>query len=216
MKHRGAACILLGALLLLAAGGLSLYNARESRQAGVRAEVAAQQLTQQLTARRDEATQPPQTPEETPLVTQPQLPDYVRNPDMEMPIETLDGVEYVGLLAIPALDLELPIINRWSYDALEDAPCRFSGTAYRGNLILCGHNYASHFGNLKELSIGDSLSFTDMDGNVFYYEVAELETLQPTETERLQSGDWPLSLFTCTYGGRTRFTVRCIALEKEE
>lgn len=216
MKHRGAACILLGVLLLLAAGGLSLYNARESRQAGVRAEVAAQQLTQQLTARRDEATQPPQTPEETPLVTQPQLPDYVRNPDMEMPIETLDGVEYVGLLAIPALELELPIINRWSYDALEDAPCRFSGTAYRGNLILCGHNYASHFGNLKELSIGDSLSFTDMDGNVFYYEVAELETLQPTETERLQSGDWPLSLFTCTYGGRTRFTVRCIALEKEE
>lgn len=216
MKHRGAACILLGALLLLAAGGLSLYNARESRQAGARAEVAAQQLTQQLTARRDEATQPPQTPEETPLVTQPQLPDYVRNPDMEMPIETLDGVEYVGLLAIPALELELPIINRWSYDALEDAPCRFSGTAYRGNLILCGHNYASHFGNLKELSIGDSLSFTDMDGNVFYYEVAELETLQPTETDRLQSGDWPLSLFTCTYGGRTRFTVRCIALEKEE
>lgn len=216
MKHRGAACILLGALLLLAAGGLSLYNARESSRAGARAEVAAQQLTQQLTARRDEATQPPQTPEETPLVTQPQLPDYVRNPDMEMPIETLDGVEYVGLLAIPALELELPIINRWSYDALEDAPCRFSGTAYRGNLILCGHNYASHFGNLKELSIGDSLSFTDMDGNVFYYEVAELETLQPTETERLQSGDWPLSLFTCTYGGRTRFTVRCIALEKEE
>ncbi len=216
MKHRGTVCILLGALLLLAAGGLSLYNARESRQAGARAGVAAQQLAEQLTARRDEEAQPPQTPEETPLVTQPQLPDYVRNPDMEMPIETLDGVEYVGLLSIPALELELPIINRWSYDALENAPCRFSGTAYRGNLVLCGHNYASHFGNLKELSIGDSLSFTDMDGHVFYYEVAELETLQPTETERLQSGDWPLSLFTCTYGGRTRFTVRCIALEKEE
>lgn len=216
MKRRGTICILLGLALLLAAGGLTLYNANQSREAGLRAQVAVEQLSGQITARREEDRQPAQQEEETPLVTAPQQPDYVRNPDMEMPIETVDGVDYVGVLSIPALELELPVIDRWSYDALEQAPCRFSGTAYQKNLILCGHNYDSHFGRLKELSIGDSISFTDMDGNVFFYEVAELETLQPNETERLQSGNWPLSLFTCTYGGRTRYTVRCVELDKSE
>lgn len=50
-------------------------------------------------------------------------------------------------------------------------------------LILCDHNYRSHFGKLKKLREGDEVSFTDMDGNVFLYEVALAETLMPTAIE---------------------------------
>ena len=68
-------------------------------------------------------------------------------------------------------------------------------------LILCGHNYRSHFGKLKKLREGDEVSFTDMDGNVFLYEVALVETLMPTAIEEMESGGWALTMFTCTIGG---------------
>ena len=51
--------------------------------------------------------------------------------------------------------------------------------------------------------------FTDVDGNVYNYEVAELETLQPAAVDEMKSGEWDLTLFTCTIGGQTRVTVRC-------
>ena len=79
-------------------------------------------------------------------------------------------------------------------------------------MIIAAHNYASHFGNLKYLQEGDEVTFTDMDGNVFRYEVALQETLQPTAITEIQQGDWDLTLFTCTYGGQSRVTVRCQAM----
>lgn len=43
------------------------------------------------------------------------LPDYMLCPDMEMPVKTIEGVDYIGILTIPALELELPVISEWSY-----------------------------------------------------------------------------------------------------
>ena len=52
-----------------------------------------------------------------------------------------------------------------------------------------------------------------MDGNLFTYEMAERETLMPTSVEEMTSGDWDLTLFTCTVGGQSRVTVRCTLVE---
>lgn len=71
------------------------------------------------------------------------------------------------------------------------------------------------FGKLKELRIGDRLSFTDADGNIFYYEVGETEILAPDATEEMTDSDWDLTLFTCTLGGKNRVTVRCFRLNKQ-
>ena len=51
-----------------------------------------------------------------------------------------------------------------------------------------------------------------MDGNVFRYSVCAVEQLAKTAVEEMQTGDWDLTLFTCTKGGVMRVTVRC-ALE---
>ena len=194
MKHKGKGLIFTGLLLIAAALFLTGYNLFDQMRAQRSAAQAAAQLTEQL----------PQT-------SQTDVPDYLLTPEMEMPVETIDGVDYVGVLRIPALALELPVINQWSYPLLKIAPCRYSGSAYQNNLVLCAHNYASHFGNLKNLHIGDAVTFTDMDGNLFTYQVAELETLPPQATEEMESGDWDLTLFTCTVGGQSRVTVRCTA-----
>ena len=70
-------------------------------------------------------------------------------------------------------------------------------------------SWPSHFGQIKTLKPGDAVVFTDVDGNVYSYEVAELETLQPAAVDEMKSGEWDLTLFTCTIGGQTRVTVRC-------
>ena len=127
-----------------------------------------------------------------------------------MPVETIDGKDYIGVLSIPSLGLELPVLSQWNYPDLKKAPCRYAGSLYQDNLIICAHNYDAHFGRLKTLQTGDEVTFVDMDENVVVYKVVEMEILKPTNIEEMEGGDWDLTLFTCTKGGRTRVTVRCV------
>ena len=90
---------------------------------------------------------------------------------------------------------------------LKISPCRYTGSAYTNNLIIAAHNYKSHFRKLKHLHAGDIVTFMDMDRNVFHYEVVESEILKPTTIDKMESGDWDLTLFTCTIGGRSRVVV---------
>ena len=138
-----------------------------------------------------------------------EYPDYVLDPGMDMPVVNVRGEDYIGVLSIPALGKVLPVCAEWDYDRLNSAPCRYSGTVYMSNMVICAHNYDSHFGDIKNLRYGDTVEFTDGDGNYFCYAVSEIETLRPADIERMTSGDWDLTLFTCTIGGQTRVTVRC-------
>ena len=128
---------------------------------------------------------------------------------MEMPTVEIDGVEYIGTLTIPALGLELPIVSAWSDALLDLAPCRYTGSAYLGDLIIAGHNYRGHFGSLYRLAPGDEVQFTDAAGNVFSYAVSEIQELPGTALEEMEAGDWDLTLFTCTLSRTSRVTIRC-------
>ena len=188
--NRGTVWINAGLLLIAAALFLSAYNERESHEARDSARQVIAQLCDELPTEAGEPTT---------------LPDVRR----EMPVKTINGRDYIGVLSIPSLELELPVISQWDYPALKVAPCRYSGSLYQDNLIICAHNYASHFGKLKELQPGDIVLFTDMDEHVVTFQMVERETLNPMDTEGMEAGDWDLTLFTCTYGGRKRVTVRC-------
>lgn len=187
--------IWLGVLLIICAVLLSGYN-----------------LIQRSNAEKNSAKIVEQLGEIIPQVDDSEIPNYVLNPEMDMPTKEINGVNYIGVLQIPSLGLKLPIAENWSYSQLMKSPCRYVGSAYKSNFVIAAHNYPAHFGNLKKLREGDSVIFTDMDGNVFNYEVAELETLMPTDVDEMKNGDWDLSLFTCTVGGRTRVTARCVAV----
>lgn len=140
------------------------------------------------------------------------IPDYILNQDMDMPeytLKSLGDVACIGILEIPALDLELPVISSWSYSSLRLAPCRYSGSAYKGDLVIAAHNYQSHFGGLRTLPEGSEVFFTDAVGNRFSYYVAVTEALTPWSVDNMTSGEWPLTLFTCTLDSQNRVTVRC-------
>ncbi len=148
-----------------------------------------------------------------------EIPLYKLYPDMEMPAEEINGYRYIGKLEIPSEGLELPVMEEWDYTRLNIAPCRFSGSAYTNDLVIAGHDYYNHFTPIKQLSIASPVIFTDCAGNVFHYKVAWTEVLQPTEVEALQSevenNEWDLTLFTCTFSGSERYTVRCILDEEQ-
>ena len=143
-------------------------------------------------------------------------PVYELHPEMTMPTVAVDGSTYVGFLEIPVIKRILPVMDTWSYPNLKIAPCRFVGTVYAHDMIVCAHNYDRHFGLIKTLEEGDKVAFTDVYGDRFYYEVSEVTILQPTDVEEMKDPeDWDLTLFTCTLGGATRVTVRCVMTGSE-
>ncbi len=132
----------------------------------------------------------------------------------EMATINIDGWDYIGTLSIPRFGLELPIMSEWSYEGMAIAPGRYSGSVWTHDLVICGHNYTRHFEPLLNAEVGDTVIFTDVLDNVFNYEVSETEILQPTAIEDMIYGDdWDLTLFTCTFGGQTRMTVRCTQVD---
>lgn len=145
----------------------------------------------------------------SPLLAMASQPPFVRYPEMEMPTREIDGQTYIGMLEVPSLELSLPVISEWTYPRLKKAPCRYVGSVYSKDMVICGHNYDRHFGRLKDLAVGDEVRFTDMDGNVFFYSICGTEQLGKYAVEDMLAGEWDLTLFTCTKGGRMRVTVRC-------
>ena len=129
--------------------------------------------------------------------------------DKEMKIKEIDGYGYIGYLSIPALDLDLPVMSEWDYGRLKISPCRYYGSTKTNNLVIAAHNYRFHFGYLGRLKPGDNVIFTDMESETHYYTVTSVEQLMPTDVDKVKDTGDDLILYTCTYGGAKRITVRC-------
>lgn len=200
-KHTRRITAIGGALCILGALGFVGSNLHRSAESGRQAGAVLEELLPVVYANAQETTTvPPQTlaPETEPTAPVP-----------EMPTQTVNGWDYIGYLSIPSLELTLPIQSQWSYEGFRVAPGRFAGSTYSKDLVLAAHNYPQHFGHIGDLQPGDTVCFTDMDGHVTHYRVAALETLAPEDVEGMLSGEYDLTLFTCTVGGKSRVTVRC-------
>ena len=205
MKQKiGKICMVLGALLILASLGLLAYNKWDAARADKAAQTALGELENTLTKTIEEKNKADD------VVLQPEL-----DPDQPMTEVELDGWNYIGYLSIPSIGLNLPVMSEWSYAGLKIAPGRYSGSTYADNMVVCAHNYAKHFSPVKWLAEGAEVYFTDMDGMRWSYEVSAVETIQPTQIEKMtekteDSENWDLTLFTCTTGGSARCAVRCV------
>lgn len=193
----GLICMLLGVLLMIGAGFLLYENHREEAAAGNESAVVLTQLREALAE--DAQTGAAAAPEHDETQT-----DAPR----DMPTLEIDGQAYIGYLELPTLGLTLPVMSDWSYERLRIAPCRYWGSVYDDSLVILAHNYARHFGGIKDLEIGDIVQFIDIDGVIYRYAVAAQETLERGDVAAMTGNDYDLTLFTCTYGGRQRVTVR--------
>lgn len=203
-SHSGSVLIFLGLIMILGALGLTAYNIWDAK----RAEEAANQISDVLIDKIKEDDSAIQMP--------------MFDPDTPMPVEVIDGYEYIGILEIPDLDLTLPVMNEWDYTRLKISPCRFTGSYYADDLVICGHNYAKHFSPIKWIDIGADVYFTNVEGMTIHYIVTNRETVEPTDVElmidnihnnQMSTMDWDMTLFTCNTGGQTRCAVRCSRVE---
>lgn len=204
---KGTIPMAIGLLLIAAALSLTIYNIYDENRASRSVKLVLREIQQSPAAA--EADAPSGASLSEIICNAETTPDYVRFPGMEMPETEIDGCNYIGVLDIPCLGLSLPIISDWSYPNLKIAPCRYKGSVYQDNMIIAGHNYQSHFKSIKQISPGAAVRFTDSDGNIFDYRVEALETMDKTQVEQMEAGEWDLTLFTCTYGGQSRCAVRC-------
>lgn len=161
-----------------------------------------------------ESPEPTETPEPTPSPEPTSTPTpaptgklYERVPGIEMPGEKVNGHEYIGTLSIPSLGLKVPVQRNWSYENLSVSPCRYSGSAYAGNLAIIAHTY--HFGKLSSLVLDATVTFTDMENNVFRYVVREKNTISPNDANEIAHSGYDLTLVTCTISGTKRVAVYC-------
>ena len=197
-RKKGRLLMALGLLLIAAALCLSVYNYLDGERAGKEAQDKVDQIKEVIDEQMKEQED--------------SVPDYYKDYD-EMPTEEINGYKYIGLLEIPSLNLTLPVMEEWDYKRLNIAPCRYTGSYLTNDMVIAGHNYVSHFAPLGRIELGSDVYFINVEGVVYHYYVVNTEVIQPTQVEEMTTGDWDLSLFTCTASGRTRFTVRC---EREE
>ncbi|MBQ9068923.1 MAG: sortase [Eggerthellaceae bacterium] len=188
----GMVLTVVGLACFVAAGGLAGFNWNESNMAGTQSALALDTMTTQLPSSESDG-----------VVSSDAI-------STEMPMVLIDGRFYVGRIDVPRIGISLPVLAEWTDDGANIAPCRYKGSAYDGSLIIAGHNFASHFGNLGQLSDGDTVTFVDVNGQAFHYTVLTAETVDGYDLRGMEAGDWDLTLFTCNFSGAERTTIRCI------
>ena len=206
MKKRGMIPMALGLLLIVAALGLALYNQWDANRAGRESEQVLEVLTKVI----EETTAEHQRDEEK--WEEDKRKERIYRDHNDMMSEEIDGNDYLGVIEIPSLDLSLPVMKEWSYSNLTIAPCRYTGSYYNNDMVLCAHNYRTkHFYPIRWVDIGADVYFTTVNGTVYHYTVSNREMLRPTAVEEMvTAGDWDLTLFTCNADGLLRCTVRCV------
>ena len=113
----------------------------------------------------------------------------------------------IGILTIPKINVNLPIFDQTTMKLLEKGACLLEGTSYpiggkSPHAVLSSHrglSQAKLFTNLPQLKIKDHF-YIEINGQYLAYQVDQIKTVEPTETEALQiQEDQDLvTLVTCT------------------
>lgn len=206
-----------GVVLIVSAFGLCGYNLYESNKAYESSREVLMQLRDMIPEIRQASEHPSHEYEN---VSDDLFAEYETEAATEPEVDTVNvgGEEYCGFITLPSLGIELPVMSEWSYAALRNVPCRYSGTVSGGDLIIAAHNYDSHFGRIDRLTQGDEIWFTDTNGERYYYTVAYTELINGGDAESMMQGsteEWALTLYTCDLSGQSRVTVRAERKEKE-
>ena len=199
----GISVLCAGIIITVSFLGVLAYGVWDENRAAKSVALTSQMLYEQTEKNKTENNNKDEdiTPEDAAAPTE--LPEETYNPMIE-----INGEFYAGILYIPSLSLKLPVNNQWSDDRLKETPCRYAGDI-KNSLIICAHDYKSHFGNITRLSYGERLFITDAEGNEHWYSVGLLETLKATDIDILINAPYDLTLFTCTPSGKERIAVRC-------
>ena len=126
-----------------------------------------------------------------------------------------NGYNVVGIINIPKLGIEFPILDITNDDSMKVSVTKFWGNNVNdiGNFTIVGHNNldGTMFSNTKKLKIGDEIVLTDLSGKTLKYRIFDKYIIEPNDvscTESVNKDQREVTLITCTNGRRNRIVIK--------
>lgn len=121
----------------------------------------------------------------------------------------------VGILQIPKINLDYPILSKTTDETLKISVAKFWGPNPNevGNFCIAGHNMSNTraFSNLYKLANGDIIKVTDLTGQTLEYKVYSHYIVNVSDvapTSQLTNGRREVTLITCTDGTKERRIIK--------
>lgn len=110
-----------------------------------------------------------------------------------MSVLSLEGVDFVGLLAMPKFNSVLPVGAQWGKSI--KYPCKFNGSIYDRTIQIGATTQKGQYDFYHEISVGDDVLFTDMVGKVYSYEISNIRYDTHIDQTSLTASNSDLTLF---------------------
>ena len=143
------------------------------------------------------------------LMPEPQGAILEERRDNSMSVLSMDGTSFAGILEMPGYGSALPVCADWG--EVTKYPCRLSGSIYERTMQIGATSQAGQYDFYREISVGDSVFFTDMEGNRFSYEVTAIRFEKHADQSTLQREDAALTVFVKNIFGFEYIVIFCNA-----
>lgn len=144
------------------------------------------------------------------LIPEPKNAALEERRDNTMPVLSVEGTNFVGILEMPKFDSLLPVCADWG--DVEKYPCSFSGSVYDHTIQIGATSQKGQYDFYREISAGDTVFFTDMEGNRYAYSVTNIRVVNHADQSALRRDDGALTLFIKNVYGFEYIVVSCDVL----
>ena len=127
------------------------------------------------------------------LIPEPQNAVPEERRDNTMSALSIDGVNFAGIVELPRYASALPVCTDWG--KTYKYPCRFSGSIYDGTMQIGATTQKGQYDFYRELSVGDTVLFTDVEGNRYTFTITSLRYEKHADQTALQREEAALTLF---------------------
>lgn len=129
--------------------------------------------------------------------------------------EQIEGYDVVGIIKIPKIDVNYPILEETNKESLKLSITKFWGDKINqiGSVVLAGHNNLNNkmFGRIDKLENGDVIELTDNQLVTVKYQVFDKYVTDPNDISCIlpvEDGKREVTLITCTDGNKNRLIIK--------
>ena len=113
--------------------------------------------------------------------------------DNAMSTVSVDGTDFVGILEMPRYASALAVCADWGKTT--KYPCHFSGSVYNRTMQIGTTDQKGQYDFYREISVGDTVLFTDMEGNRYTYTITSIRYEKNADQASLGREESALTVF---------------------